>query len=164
MKYSAICASALALALPVQAAQAQEHDHSQMDHSQHPMAEDEEICLPVATIYRWTEGSGTSRLPGFEGTSGGCGKAASPNAHSGLHIMPGDDWMVMVHGYAWGVYTDQSGPRGDDKAYVQSMAMLQCRKGNRLGQGSGQGDDEPRTADEKSRLSQSVCHRRDGRG
>ncbi len=34
----------------------------------------------------------------------------------------------MLHGYAWGVYTDQSGPRGDDKTYVQSMAMISAEK------------------------------------
>lgn len=128
MKHSTICAGALALALPVQAAHAQEHDHSEMDHSQHQAENDEEICLPVATLYTWADGSGSSRLPGFEGTIGGCGKAASPNSHSGLHIDAGNDWMVMAHGYAWGVYTDQSGPRGDDKAYVQSMAMLSAEK------------------------------------
>jgi hypothetical protein len=59
-------------------------------------------------------GSGTSRLPGREA------------AMHGLHVMRGD-WMIMAHGYAWGVYTDQGGPRGDDKAYVQSMAMLNAQ-------------------------------------
>ena len=34
----------------------------------------------------------------------------------------------MAHGYAWGVYTDQTGPRGDDKLYVQSMAMLMAER------------------------------------
>ena len=62
------------------------------------------------------ESSGTSRLPFADG-----------NMHSGLHLFSGD-WMVMAHGYAWGVYTNQSGPRGDDKAYVQSMAMLNAQK------------------------------------
>lgn len=56
-------------------------------------------------------GSGTSRLP-----------EASGGMH-GLHLATGD-WMVMAHGYLWGVYTDASGPRGDDMAFVQSMAML----------------------------------------
>ena len=51
------------------------------------------------------EGSGTARLPANEG------------GHTGLHIDAGDDWMVMAHGFAWGVYSDQSGPRGDDKVY-----------------------------------------------
>lgn len=31
---------------------------------------------------------------------------------------------LMAHGYLWGVTTDQSGPRGDSMAFVQSMAML----------------------------------------
>lgn len=80
----------------------------QPDESPNPNP-DFEYCLPV-------NGSGTSRLPAREG------------AMQGKHIMPGDDWMVMAHGYAWGVYTDQSGPRGDDKLYVQSMAMLSAEK------------------------------------
>src|SRR3546814_11257582 len=33
--------------------------------------------------------------------------------------------MLMLHGYAWGVYTKQTGPRGADKLYVQSMAMAE---------------------------------------
>ena len=76
-------------------------DHSKMDQS--------EVSGPA-------EGSGTSRLPGGEG------------AMHGLHINAGGNWMVMAHGYAWGVYTDQSGPRGDNKAYVQSMAMLSAER------------------------------------
>lgn len=42
--------------------------------------------------------------------------------HQGLHYMP-DDWMVMVHGYANGVYDRQGGPRGADKAFSSSMLM-----------------------------------------
>lgn len=103
-------------------ASAQEHDHNQMDHSQmgHDMPSSEEgldecLCNGVQQPAS-NEGSGTSRLPGRDG------------GMSGFHIMPGDDWMLMAHGYAWGVYTDQSGPRGDNKAYVQSMAMLTAQK------------------------------------
>ena len=59
----------------------------------------------------FTEGSGTARLPGAEGMM------------HGLHLMTGG-WMVMVHGYAWGAYTAQSGPRGRDEAFVESMAMI----------------------------------------
>jgi hypothetical protein len=96
-------------------AHAQEHDHSQMDHGQ---AEEEMDTGDPGAVRMVTsaDGSGTSRLPGKEG------------AMHGLHIMPGDDWMLMLHGYAWGVYTDQGGPRGDNKAYVQSMAMLSAEK------------------------------------
>ncbi len=60
-------------------------------------------------------GSGSSRLPGTEG------------AMHGLHLMPGD-WMVMLHGYAWGTYSDQGGPRGDSKAFVTSMAMAEASR------------------------------------
>ncbi|MBC2777447.1 hypothetical protein H6P80_07410 [Parasphingopyxis sp. GrpM-11] len=79
--------------------------------------------MPVATVPAWANGSGTSRLPGSEGTLGGCGQPASAHAPGGLHAMSGD-WMLMAHGYVWPVYTDQSGPRGDDKIYAQSMVML----------------------------------------
>ncbi len=60
---------------------------------------------------RYQQGSGTSRLPAAEGAMRGV------MVHSG-------EWMLMAHGYAWGVYTDQGGPRGDDMAFVESMAML----------------------------------------
>ena len=81
-----------------------------------PVADDDLAFVNTYKCYS-AEGSGTSRLPAAEGGS-----------HSGLHIDAGDNWMVMAHGYAWGVYTDQSGPRGDDKVYVQSMAMLNAEK------------------------------------
>ncbi|MXO58881.1 hypothetical protein GRI89_04915 [Altererythrobacter salegens] len=57
------------------------------------------------------QGSGTSRLPSNESMS------------HGAMIGVGGDAMLMLHGFVWPVYTHQSGPRGDDKAYVQSMAM-----------------------------------------
>jgi hypothetical protein len=60
------------------------------------------------------EGSGTSRNPGVE-------------RMQGLHIMTGD-WMLMLHGYAFAVYTDQGGPRGANEAFVQSMAMLSAAR------------------------------------
>lgn len=121
-------ASALTLALAAFPVDAQEMDHSQMDHSQMDHSQmDHSQMQAEETEPDWSsadprstpapsEGSGTSRLPGSEG------------GMHGIHIMPGDDWMLMAHGYAWGVYTNQSGPRGDDKAYVQSMAMLSAQK------------------------------------
>ncbi len=150
-----LAALLLAFALPNHVL-AQEHDHSAMDHSQHQMTDEEndnlnrpsingerlaasdstrfERCPKeivgvdyaghgdiVANVCKFGEGSGTSRLPGKEG------------GHTGLHIMPGDDWMLMLHGYATGVRTDQSGPRGDSKTYVQSMAMLSAEKDTNWG-------------------------------
>ena len=57
-------------------------------------------------------GSGTSQVP-----------AASGHVH-GLQKTIGG-WDVMLHGYLWGAYTDQGGPRGGSLAFVQSHAMLQ---------------------------------------
>jgi hypothetical protein len=117
------CVAALTISAPVMA---QDHsDHDQMDHGAE--ANQEEIgtdcyrlssisCLDSSMMLHGSPGSGTSLLPEREG------------GHSGLHIAEGKDWMVMAHGYVWGVYTEQSGPRGDDKAYVQSMAMLTAQK------------------------------------
>ena len=89
-------------------------DHSQMDHGQLSGAQDEHAghAMPESPV----EASGTSRLPQADGMM--------PGVHFGL----GDGWMGMAHGYLWGIYTDQSGPRGDDKLFVGSMAMLMAEK------------------------------------
>lgn len=107
--FPALCGAALT-AVP---AMAQDHsghdmthmDHGAMDHSGHDMAQSEQPA----------EGSGTARLPANEG------------GMHGLHLAKGD-WMVMTHGYVSGQYTDHGGPRGDDKAYATSMAMLSAQR------------------------------------
>ena len=63
---------------------------------------------------RSSAGSGTSRLP-------------ANDTMPGLHVMAGD-WMLMAHGYAWGSWTDQGGPRGGKEAFVQSMAMIEASR------------------------------------
>jgi hypothetical protein len=60
------------------------------------------------------EGSGTSWQP-----------EATPMA--GRMIMTGD-WMLMAHGFVNGLYDRQSGPRGGDKAFTESMAMLMAQR------------------------------------
>ena len=91
-----------------------------MDHSGHDMAGmDEEQMAPQyllsgKRIALYSIGSGTSRLPGTE-------------TMHGKHIMAGD-WMLMLHGNASLQYTDVSGPRGNSKTYVTSMAMLTGEK------------------------------------
>lgn len=109
--------AAAALAVP---AAAQDMDHASMNHD---MADHNAMPpqagamdMPVqdgrhAHPATGSAGSGTSRLPAAEG------------GMHGLHVMSGD-WMLMAHGYVWGVHTDQGGPRGDDKTYMQSMAMM----------------------------------------
>ena len=80
----------------------------------HDMAAMPGMAMP-ATPAPYGEGSGTARNPGNDG------------AMHGLHLATGD-WMAMLHGYAWGVYTDQGGPRGRDEAFVESMAMLSATR------------------------------------
>jgi hypothetical protein len=96
-----------ALAVPSAAiAQHEGHDMAAMEDMD--MNESDPIATPPPS-----SGSGTSRLPGHE------------NSHHGLHITSGE-WMLMLHGYAWGVYSDQGGPRGGNKTFVNSMAMVQA--------------------------------------
>jgi len=114
-------AAAAAAALAAYPAAAQDHQHmpgmtmpetpapAPRDHDAHAGHDMPGMAMDPADII--ASGSGTSRLPASEG------------AMHGQHIMAGD-WMVMAHGYAWGVYTDQGGPRGDAMAFVESMAML----------------------------------------
>jgi hypothetical protein len=45
----------------------------------------------------------------------------------GMHFALGD-WTAMAHGYVNGVYDAQGGPRGGDKAYSASMAMLMAAR------------------------------------
>jgi hypothetical protein len=108
----------LFFAVPV-AAQTSGMEH--MDHAATPpapadahdsMAGMDMSSMDMADASAPTSGSGTSRLPAAEGMM------------TGLQLTPGG-WAVMVHGYAWATYSDQGGPRGDDKAFVTSMAMVE---------------------------------------
>jgi hypothetical protein len=49
------------------------------------------------------------------------------SAHEGLHIMSGP-WMIMAHATINGVWDTQSGPRGDDKAFVSGMIMGEAQR------------------------------------
>jgi hypothetical protein len=88
-------------------------DHSQMDHATTDIADPGYGAMTQETIAMGMagQGSGTALLP------------KADFADHGLHIPLGRG-ALMLHGYVWGVYTDQTGPRGDDKLYAQSMAML----------------------------------------
>jgi hypothetical protein len=125
------------LALIAAPALAQEHDHSGIDgmpveNSQpSPPQPDEHAQMPgmagmagmeaqLADPALTTDGSGTSRLPGNDGPM------------RGLHVMSGD-WMLMAHATGSAQYTDHSGPRGDDKFYATSMAMLTAQRDTEWG-------------------------------
>jgi hypothetical protein len=100
-------------------------DHGSMEHGAGPSSEGQashdghnvaSLSTPAHADHSgdapaYGEGSGTARLPGKEG------------GMHGLHLSSGE-WMVMAHGLISTQYTDYSGPRGDDQAYVTSMLML----------------------------------------
>jgi hypothetical protein len=75
-------------------------------------------------------GMGASALGPYGQTREASGTAWQPDVstHSGLHIMSGN-WIVMVHGLLNGTYTRQSGPRGDDEAFVSGMVMAMVKTG-----------------------------------
>jgi hypothetical protein len=47
--------------------------------------------------------------------------------HDGLHAMWGN-WTIMAHGEVDLVYSDQGGPRGDEKGFLAGMAMFSARR------------------------------------
>lgn len=98
----AALAAALVLDAPAYAQHAGHHDHAMAGEPAEPMQ-----------AANSTPGSGTSLQPGNEGPMGG------------YHV-PMGDWMLMAHGSAWAVHSDQGGPRGDEKTFVQSMAMVEA--------------------------------------
>jgi hypothetical protein len=87
----------------------------QAEHADHDMADGPEQPLLSAHPRMSSNGSGTSRLSGAEGSM------------HGLHIMSGK-WMLMAHGTVSLQYTDHSGLRGDSKTYVTSMAMVTAQR------------------------------------
>jgi len=98
--------------------------HDQMDHGAHGHSGGNDgPCPPSSKPPAYADGSGTSRLPGFEGTLGADCSAAGSHRMPGLHAMTGD-WMLMAHGYLQFSYTDHRGPRGDQLGYSTSMLML----------------------------------------
>lgn len=98
-------------------------DHEAFDHSHAEHAPDDDAAMDHAQMGHAAtdhaaalhggvgEGSGTSRLPPNEAM------------RHGPMLELGGDASLMLHGFVWPVYTDQGGPRGDDKLYVQSMGM-----------------------------------------
>jgi len=77
---------------------------------------------------------GDPKMPPFKYGSGTSLLPANIGYMHGIHVISGG-WMLMLHGYAWGAYTDQGGPRGDKMAFIESMAMAQAD--HSLGHGAG---------------------------
>ena len=101
------------------AGKAHEHGHAGMEMSGMDMGE-----MPMSGMYgpyaMSREASGTAWQP----------EAAR---HEGVHVMRGP-WMVMLHGFADGVYDNQGGPRGDEKVFSNNMGMAMAQRA--LGRGS----------------------------
>jgi hypothetical protein len=86
--------------------------HAQDEHAHHHSGEGEATAMAGALGPQpmTREASGTAWQPD-----------TAPMA--GIHHM-GEDWTLMVHGYADLAYTRQGGPRGDEKLFVPSMLMV----------------------------------------
>jgi hypothetical protein len=82
---------------------------------------------------------GEAHMKGMYGTHAmsreASGTSWQPEAarHGGLHLTSGS-WMVMLHGFADGVYDHQGGPRGDTKVFSNNMVMAMAQRP--LGAGS----------------------------
>lgn len=97
-------------------AEAEAIDHAAMgDHSAMGHAMDDP-AMDHSSMGHGGEGSGTSRLP------------ANETMRHGAMVDLGGDTTLMLHGFVWPVFTDQGGPRGGDKFYVQSMGMATLEK------------------------------------
>jgi hypothetical protein len=70
-----------------------------------------------------------SSLGPYSMTREGSGTSWQPEATpmQGLHFMRGD-WSLMAHGFVNAIYDKQTGPRGDEKAFTESMAMLMANR------------------------------------
>lgn len=69
-------------------------------------------------------------LGGYGMSREASGTSWQPDAapHDGIMLMPGDDWMVMLHGRVNGIADWQSGPRGDDQVFSSSMFMAMASR------------------------------------
>jgi hypothetical protein len=97
-------------------------DHSQMDHSQM-----DQMSMPMA-VHSDHAMAMTGALGPYPMQRESSGTAWQPDTteHMGLHEMSGN-WTLMAHGFLNLVYDHQSGPRGDDKAFVSGMLMGMAR-------------------------------------
>tara|TARA_A100001391_G_scaffold99255_4_gene65903 strand:+ start:6510 stop:7814 length:1305 start_codon:yes stop_codon:yes gene_type:complete len=122
MKFALLAGAAAALVpLPVLAQDHTTMDHSSMDHA----------SMDHGTMDHSAMGHSAMMAPNPSGAAEGSGTALLPAAEGmmpGIHIDLGGEWRAMAHGYGWLVHSEQTGPRGDDLTYVQSMAMLMAER------------------------------------
>jgi hypothetical protein len=129
---SLLAASALALAPLAARASAQQMPGMQMPMPSTPNAKPSQAPAPMATPITGHEDHSmamSGALGPYPMNRESSGTAWQPDSseHNGLHAMSGD-WMLMAHGTVNLVYDRQSGPRGDDKAFVSGMLMGMARR------------------------------------
>lgn len=87
-------------------------------------------------------GTGPNMQTGANGALGdysmqrdGSGTSWQPDSspHEGIHGSFGQ-WSTMLHGYAFGIYDNQGGPRGGDKLFSESMLMGMAQRPLDFGQ------------------------------
>jgi hypothetical protein len=73
--------------------------------------------------------SSTGILGSYSMTRDASGTSWQPDEsmHAAIHQMAGD-WELMGHMMLWGMYDTQSGPRGDEKAFIEGMLMGAARR------------------------------------
>ena len=113
MRSSILLLAGVFLAAP---ALAQEHQHQ-------PPAADPHAGHVMPMDYSSHQMPMTGTLGGYPMSRDASGTAWQPDAarHGGVHEQAGN-WMLMGHLSLAGVYSNQSGPRGDDKAFAAGMA------------------------------------------
>lgn len=132
---------------PAQSGSTTPMDHSQMQHgtlpmpAQPPAGSQGSASMPMSHQHM-DQGPGhrmsmTGALGPYPMERESSGTAWQPDTteHQGLMKMSGD-WTFMAHGVLNLVYDHQSGPRGDDKAFVSGMLMGMARRS--LGNGTVQ--------------------------
>ena len=100
------------------------HDMSGMDMSDMPTNADD---------YELTRTAGMAMMAGTLGSysmmrdASGTSWQPDSTPMEGIHGQAGG-WSTMLHGYVLGVYDHQGGPRGDDKAFSESMLMAAAQR------------------------------------
>lgn len=92
---------------------AEQHDHAPEHHGH------------AATIEVDSKQNDSGALGSYPMNRDASGTSWQPDStpHQGWHGSQ-DGWNLMAHGFVNGIFDDQDGPRGDDKAFSSSMAML----------------------------------------
>lgn len=125
-------ASAAALAFTPVAAFAQEHDL----HAGHDMNDMQDAGMDHDTMdHQGMDHDMSGALGDYPMTREASGTAWAPDTsrHEGWMTSSGD-WTLMLHGNLDLVYSDQSGPRGDEKLFVPGMLMGMAKRP--LGEGT----------------------------